>query len=282
MRPSDCALLVSVPLQRSEFMADLGARTDFVELFVASQRSRDLDVLWATYEASAATVVASTERARRRGVTVFRRCVLADFERCLGQFQVITLVAHWRSALFRASEILDLQGVARFVEAERGDEERGPADATIAAAMLNRRLHADITHIENHGVRDSHDAAVETRRQYALWHARRELQPRLTPAVRSGGPAVEFANGLVPLERVVAAVPEAFDGVLDLTVCNSALLAEEVRRRCRRGLIIANAFPGTLDMRMEFYNAAIDLVERRHVCYQDAVFGVREAIRGHP
>jgi hypothetical protein len=30
-------------------------------------------------------------------------------------------------------------------------------------------------------------------------------------------------------------------------------------------------------MRMEFYNAAIDLVQRRPVSSQDAVLGVREA-----
>ena len=46
---------------------------------------------------------------------------------------------------------------------------------------------------------------------------------------------MEFADGLAPIERVVSSIPEAFDGVLDLTVCNSTVLAEEVRRRCRRG-----------------------------------------------
>ena len=35
MRPSDCALLVTVPLHRPEFMADLAAGTDFLERFVA-------------------------------------------------------------------------------------------------------------------------------------------------------------------------------------------------------------------------------------------------------
>jgi hypothetical protein len=277
VQPSDCALLVSVPLKRSEFMADLAAGTDFLALFVASQRSRDLDVLWATYEASAATTAASTERARRRGVTVITRGVLADFERCLGQFQVITLVAHWRSALFRASEVRDVRAVIALVAGGPEQPECPPADATAAAVALNRRLYADAASTKPAGFEDGDDAAVEIAHQYAIWHARRKLQTRLGQAVRCGGPAVEFADGLLPLEQVVAAVPETFDGVLDLTVCNSTLLAEEIRRRCKRGLIIANAFPATLDMRMEFYNAAIDLVQRRHVSYQDAVLGVREA-----
>ena len=45
------------------------------------------------------------------------------------------------------------------------------------------------------------------------------------------------------------------------------------------GLIVANAFPATLDIRMEFYNATIDLVQRHHVSYQDAIFGVRQMVR---
>ncbi len=279
MRPSECALVVAVPLQRAEFMADYAAGTDFLEHFVTPHRTRDIDVLWAMYEASAATAVTSMNRARRWGVTVVQRAVLADFARCLQQFPVVTLVAHWRSALFRANEILDLDVVRRFLQDGRRDRECAPAAAEQMAAALNRRLLLDASPGAPLAIDDSGGAAVETRRQYRLWHSRRVLEPLLGSAVRPGGPAVEFADGLVPLERVVSVVPQAFDGVLDLTVCNSPLLAEEVRRRCRRGLIIANASPATLDIRMECYDAAMDLVQRRQVKYQDAIFGVREMVR---
>jgi hypothetical protein len=58
-------------------MADYRGGTDLLDHFVKSQRSRDTDVLWAMYEASAATAVAGVDRARRRGVTVVKRAVLA-------------------------------------------------------------------------------------------------------------------------------------------------------------------------------------------------------------
>lgn len=280
MRPSDCALLVAVPLQRADFLADHAAGSDFLQQFVAQQRSRDTDVLWATYEASAATAAASVNRARRRGVVVVTRARLADFARCVEEFQVVTVVAHWRSALFRANEILDPEFVGRFLSIPLTEEGRGTTGPAEMAVALNRHLMATMGVSEPTPGDAGRAAAVETRRQYALWHERRELEPLLGSAVRRGGPAVEFADGLAPIERVVSSVPETFDGVLDLTVCNSTVLAEEVRRRCRRGLIVANAFPATLDIRMEFYNAAMDLVQRRQVSYQDAVFGVQHEIRG--
>jgi hypothetical protein len=86
---------------------------------------------------------------------------------------------------------------------------------------------------------------------------------------------VEFADGLAPVDQVVAAVPPMFDGVLDLTVCNARPLAVEIRRRCPHARIIDSRFPATLDMGLELYNATIDLLQRREVHYEDAMLGVR-------
>ena len=280
MRPASCALVVTVPLERAEFMADLAAGTDFLEQFTMQQRSRNLDVLWSLYEAGTATAAATIARVQRRGVTVCKRSTSADFIRSLEQHSVVTLVAHWRTARFRASEILDPGAVHRFLGDPGIDGDGGAAfTAAEVGFALNQRLDSALETAEPVRLDDSGAGAAETRRQYALWHARRDLEPRLGQAVRAGGPAVEFADGLMPVERVVSAVPEGFSGVLDLTVCNSTLLAEEIRRRCRRGLIIANAFPATLHTRMEFYDAAMELVRRRGLSYQDAVFIVRRRIR---
>jgi hypothetical protein len=280
MRPADCALVVTVPLDRAEFMADIHAGTDFLDQFRARQRTRLLEVLWTVYESSVASAATIIARARRRGVTVCTRSGLADFTRCLEQHAVVTLVAHWRSARFRASEIDDPAAVRRLLfpeEAARSGAQPPTADGI--AEALNRRLEFDLVRRAQCRVDDSGGAAMETRRQYALWQARQDTQNRLGSAVRRGGPGVEFVGGVVDVEKLVAAIPATFSGVLDLTVCNSTLLAEEIRRRRRSGLVIANAFPATLDTRMDFYDAAMRLVQHEGVSYQDAVFMVRSRLR---
>lgn len=261
-------------------MADLAAGTDFLEHFTMQQRTRDVDVLWSLYEAGTTAAVATIARAKRRGVTVCKRSALADFARCLEQYSVVTLVAHWRTARFRTSEILDPSAVHRLLlDGKVNGDGAAVVTAEQAGLALNQRLDAAQKPRAPVPIDDSAGGAAETRYQYGLWLARRNLEPRLGQAVRTGGPAVEFADGLRVVDRVVSTVPEGFAGVLDLTVCNSTLLAEEIRRRCRRGLIIANAFPATLDTRMEFYDAAMGLVQRRGVSYQDAVFIVRRNLR---
>ena len=111
MRPTDCALIVTVPLERAEFLADLARGTDFLMQFAARQRTRDVDTLWSLYEAGVALIRHGIARAQRRGVWVWTRSTATDFTQCLRQHLVVTLVAHWRSARFRAGDVLDPQGV---------------------------------------------------------------------------------------------------------------------------------------------------------------------------
>jgi hypothetical protein len=281
VQPSDCALVVSVPLDRSAFDADLTAGTDFLRQFAARQAARDVDVLWRLYEPAAVSVARTAARASRRGVVVRTRATATDFAHCVLQHHVVTLVAHWRSARFRASDILDPQTAGRMLRQNLRDGS-DDMDAEDVALALNCAV--DPTGASGVPVQmdDAGAAAAETARQYRMWRARLDLEQRLGPSVRAGGPAVEFADGPMPVERTAAALPATFAGVLDLTVCNSTVLAEEVRKRCRHGAIIANAFAATLDLRMWFYDRALSVMERRRVAYQDAVYIVRRDFRRRP
>jgi len=278
MRASDCALLVAVPLDRAAFLAGLASGSDFGRLFAESRRTRDPDILWHLYQPSALSVVRTIARADRRGVTVVDRATAADFAQCVAASPVVTLVAHWLTARFRPSDILDTVGVRRRL----GDTDVASdhvMKAETIAAMLNDRLESTRCGEFEIERNDSAAAAAETWRQYRLWRRRKVFEEVLGASVRAGGPAIEFADRIVPVERVAATVPESFTRVLDLTICHSLVLAEEIRRRCRGGLILATAFAATLDIRMQFYERTLDLVERRHLTYQDASFVVRRDVR---
>jgi hypothetical protein len=65
---------------------------------------------------------------------------------------------------------------------------------------------------------------------YAYWNRMaldREFSEEIWPGNRA-----EFADGLYTIDAVVSAVPAAYKGILDLTMCNSLFLGEQLKRLC--------------------------------------------------
>lgn len=88
---------------------------------------------------------------------------------------------------------------------------------------------------------------------------------------------MEFHDGLTSIAQVSRALPSVF-GTLDLTVCDSVLLAEQVRETRTSGVILANPRPTTPDFRLVLYREAIGLAGRRRLTYVDAVLRLRRSL----
>ena len=108
------------------------------------------------------------------------------------------------------------------------------------------------------------------------WRRRLLVEQLCGPAL-VGGPAIEFCDGLMPIDTVDARVPKTI-GTLDLTVCDSVLLAEYLRRRRSGGVILANPRPATPDVRLAMYREAIGFMNRYHVSYVDAMLRLRRSL----
>lgn len=87
---------------------------------------------------------------------------------------------------------------------------------------------------------------------------------------------MEFDDGFCGVQEIASAWPIDYDGVLDLTICNSTLLAELIRRRCPHGLVLANEELTYPEFRLPLYNAVVRLLCRRPQPYEDAVFEIRK------
>jgi hypothetical protein len=278
MRPHECALIVAAPLTREEFLADLDGGSDFLHLFATQHPLLSRDGLVNLYEASAGEVRRAIGRCRSLGATVITRAILADFRDAVAKFPAVTVVAHWRSALFRVGDIVDPETV----RVALAPLHAGMASISSCAALvewMNQWILTGAGPADDAGQDGARRAAEETARQRVMHERRQRLEAFTNGAVR-GGAGVEFVDGMAPLPAVVASVPAGFTGTLDLTVCNSTLLAEEVRRRCASGVILSNAFPARLDVRLQFYRAALELMARRPMSYADAVVAVRRKVRG--
>ena len=269
--PRDCALLIGAPLTRESFLADLDRPDkDFAKSFQRERPNLNEEALWRAYEPYAALAKAVCARVSELGVVVIDNATLADFHRTAPGMPVITLVGHWRSARFRDGDILDVKRVSQYVDPTAA----AAASAELLAEALNQLLDRPNAEYDD-VVPGSFGELVAL--QYKWQAARTQIERQLNGAV-CGGAAVEFADGFRGVAEILNGLPLDFSGVLDLTVCQSVLLGEEVKRRCRHCLVLTAADLTTLDYRFALYRQTVEVLASQPQPYQDAIVGIRKLL----
>jgi hypothetical protein len=90
------------------------------------------------------------------------------------------------------------------------------------------------------------------------------------PGLRHAG-AIELADRMHTAAEVVQATPYDYPGVIDLSVCNSILLAELLKRARRPALIASGEFRASLAFRMVRYRVLVEHLHRRRARYTDVL-----------
>lgn len=278
---SGCALLVAIPLDRDEFGPDAARPTDFVRAYAADAERYGQDP-WKAYQPHAARYRDVVSMVARHGVSVVRRATLGALAHAMTRFQTVTLVAHARGPEIEPRDVIEPAAVIakrHAVSEALGLSDGlpdGAADAERLGAWLDAGLGpADVD--QPAGVADTTAFAWRVALYRRRWD-RRRLVERLCPGALGGGPAIEFHDGLVGIDDVSAALPWQFH-TLDLTVCDSVLLAERLRADRPEGVILANPRPTTPDFRLVLYGEIIRFIVRHRVAYQDAAIQLRRHLR---
>jgi len=266
--PRDCALLFGIPTERESFVRKLEGPRD--GNFTESFRASSTELAWAGYEPMAHLLSNVADEAEKQGVRVFRSMTLEALAAASSQSQ-ITVVSHSRSAQFRPADLVDIPRIHAALSRAHDGMPLPDDDAEGLAKLLNARYLP---------ARDKADQNIGApiRFQVQLAEARRQLTDQL-PGAFQGGAGVEFADGFQPFQEIANRFPPAFEGVIDLIVCDSLLPAELLRNRCARSLVIATSdltFPRT---RLPFYMATIHLLARSPRPYDDAVQELKLILR---
>ncbi|SMG54966.1 hypothetical protein [Paraburkholderia susongensis] len=286
--PSDCAMAVGVPLTRDRFVQRFLVREEgsfiFEGVLRGNSRERDPDAAWCRWSNEAEQIEKRLRQLERKGVTVQRDAVLDDLLALMERFEVVTVFSHWRSALFRASDLRDPEALGaalgdpahalhRAVQALTGV----PPRAENGLAELNRALFSSAGDVP---LRDDADAAPgRPSTLQTHWHERRLLLESCAPHFFRGGASVEFANGFETVETVVASVPPTFDRMLDLTICTCVLMATRIKQRAPGCYVACNEHWTYPLPRLLIYQRVIDLLSATPAPFEDAVFKVRALIQ---
>jgi hypothetical protein len=297
VNPNECALAVAIPLSRERFLADLALpdEKDFVHHFRAErglQRATP-EFCWEVYEDREAILAEAVCReAERQGVRVCRDARLADLTDLLNRFPVVTLVAHWR---FAPVEPEDISDAPRLLELLLSPETEARwairrAFETLDSQLLQAKTAALLSddELRQRVAEVIRTAASEAERLYWDDDASRRfnpqqmpdgLQDRLTrrefeqafPDCIAPARGVEFSDGMFTVPELVEAVPQDFTGLLDLTVCNSVILANSIRHRRPNCLVAANRRPAELRARIYLYGLEVSLLAKQPMPFIEVI-----------
>jgi hypothetical protein len=214
--------------------------------------------------------------------------------------EVTTLVAHWRSPIFTLDDLVRPKSLIAAIRESKNEgaelvraqlslklkeclSDFDRPDGQIGAVLnclieeLNRLLVEGQLHPE---LRKDASANALYRLQYKMHLNRIALEDAFRGEFK-GGSQVEFFDGLYSISDVIKHISLEYDRLLDLTVCNSILLGEAIKRQRRFCMVIANQEPTTFDFRLIFYQHVIKELARQHNSYLDLVIKLRKRLARH-
>ena len=253
--PPDCALALGIPLTEIEFRQDLesGGKKPLARRVKSYERYQRL------VSKPVEHVISEVQQC---GVTVYRRTPLSQIPELFKSHPVVTLVAHWEFLLISAADVLDVRRFQSILHGEvassesRVDQIERPIDAVLRAdrAVTTAKTPETLVPAISPYLRQSREYyfsedEIDNGKRAELSQATftRVLLEESFPGCFVPGNALELADRLCTAWEFIDAVPKTFDGVLDLTNCNSIILAEALRRKrcgcnaiCLTGLAAPN------------------------------------------
>ena len=84
-------------------------------------------------------------------------------------------------------------------------------------------------------------------------------------------PAIEFLDGMAEIDDVASALPVAFDGVVDLCICQSIELAKRIKSRCPEATVKWVNVDATPAVWFHIHTLALRLMHDLRLDYLDAL-----------
>jgi hypothetical protein len=261
--PADCALLVGIPLDRASFL-DKYSRT-YEGNFAQSVGDVGVELGWIGYSRLIGGIPALLDDIEALGVRVCRVLTPETLSTCI-ECKVLTIATQGKSAEFLPSDIVDCDALERklFETTDGALPDRERRLTTRMNELLYERMR-----LVGSGI------GVSTRRQLEYIRCRAELEANY-PGTFRGGAGIEFSDGFRLLGEVVAFFPPDFDGIVDLTICNSLALAEMIRRRCSHALTIAMGEQTRPSLRLSLLLATMQFLKRHPGPFEGAMTRIQD------
>lgn len=244
--PADCALAIGLPLSKSDFLADLNLQAPtYASKFRSSAPKLSGSWVWANhYESLARYILRVCDEVVKDGVTVIERATLPRLSEALQRHRVMTLVTHCEWPPITEIDVVDpsklLESIRKGVGLVPAALRREMPTLEIAASLssreeLHRYLAAELGRIHETAYAWYASAAdyvfsLNAQTDALPFHylVRPNLEFTFDGLIR-GGRAIELRDGFATMNEFVGTIPVTFSGILDLSLCNSAVFPKALK-----------------------------------------------------
>jgi hypothetical protein len=286
--PANCALLIAVPLNESTFLNNLASPArDYAAHIASSTPGASKSFLWERYSEIANFINRIGDEVAACGVFVQRDATLDDFAKALSRFSAVTLLAHWRCLDFSPSEICEPRALLHrlnHLESFAAQQLRIELFSMHPELQPNASVDDDKLRTLLAGFfqglidRAREAESIQTEPKF---HIRRAAIEDLFPNEIVLGKCVEFSDGLKPARALIAAIPENYSGILDLSLCHSTVVGELIKQHRRSCTVIRNKKPATPFFKLTRYKLVIGELQREPAPYVDALTRVQMVMLQH-
>lgn len=302
--PHNCALAFTIPLTEEDFLHDLhsGLGKDFVNRYARENAGIRKELLWKYYKPQADLALEIADEVKHLGVKTVFNLRLNELNAFIMDSDIVALVAHWRPPTFTADDLINPASLVVKIKESKNeaaellrsqlttDFKEQLADYSAmkrqAAGLMTELLLKELNRVLVEGrlhpdLRSSDSSANPIHRLEYVMQLNREALEKAFPGEYTGGSRVEFFDRLCSINEVVEQITPEYAGLLDLTICNSILLGEAIKRQRRHCTIVANQNPATFDFRLIFYKYVIKELARCNNSYLDVVIKLRKRLTRH-
>jgi hypothetical protein len=304
-KPSDCAFLITAPLTEKSFRSDLhNPHKDFVKNWAANQRlASDEELtdanLWEIYAYGVSGFILKTaEEIKLLGATVIFDAKLSDLSQILTERKVVTLEAHWFTPKLEVEDFFCPESFVEqftkannlFIKALREALLSSGFEVNFFAKTFDKHNFPDLVRainrvLSNYNTKDRVAEPIfvpsenQTRNEEVWIQLNRFEIENAFPGEVKRRCGVEMFDGLCSLEEFRSRIPADFNGVIDLTVCNSEVAGKFVKQTRNDALVMTNRFVTDLKLRLILYKGVMRLLrEGQCSSYIDAVFNLRKQL----
>ena len=291
VKPRDCLLAVALPTSRCQFLkSGLSPNRDFVS-FLRRGYAGHLGVAEVTlsqvldvYQPTLNELRLLVDSAREAGFRVVEGCRAGDLAAAFAEpVYCIVLFAHWVPHDLGPHQVLDEDrfrtALVRLLAGARSSIEQEALLPLVEKAPLFelcRELNKALTKPGLFAPAGTEVLAWSER--FAAFENRNVLDSMGSDILLPGN-RIELVDGLHSADSFRELIPASFDGVLDLTVCNSVVLIERIKL-ARRCTCIGNQETVNIQLRAIFYKGLFQVIERHEADYVETYQALRVEL-GH-